>query len=223
MSTFVELTNKLLRRLNEVPLDVAGDGFDTTRSVQATAKDAINYSIRLLIDEAQEWPFLHTEYTQTISSGTREYSFPSGYSSTDWDTFFLEGTNATELPMVSYERYTKTDRADDSNGTNTGVPTSVVQTLKDTYIVTPVPDATYSISYTYWSAGADLALYNDVCVVPSRWDYIIIEGAMMFMMQFRSNAQMAAERREDFSKGIDIMRRVLLPDVHSVTTTSGSF
>ena len=223
MSTFVELTNKLLRRLNEVPLDVAGDGFDTTRSVQATAKDAINYSIRLIIDEAQEWPFLHVENTQTISSGTRKYNFPSGYSSADWDTFFLEGTNAAPLNMKSYDEYTRTDRASDTNGTSTGVPAYVVQNLDDAFTVSPTPDATYSITYTYWSAGAELALYNDVCIIPTRWDYVIIEGAMMYMMQFRSNAQAAAERRNDFGEGIDKMRRVLLPDVLSVTATARSY
>mgnify|MGYP000645725933 CR=1 FL=1 len=44
MSTYVQLTNELLRRLNEVPLDTAGDGFTTVRNVQAAAKDAVNSS-----------------------------------------------------------------------------------------------------------------------------------------------------------------------------------
>lgn len=223
MSTFVELTNKLLRRLNEVPLDVAGDGFDTTRSVQATAKDAINYSVRLIIDEAQEWPFLHTENTQTITSGTRKYAFPSGYSSADWDTFFLEGSNAAHLPMKSYDEYTRTDRIDDTNGNATGIPQSIVQTYDDSFIVTPTPDATYSISYTYWSAGAELTLYNDACIIPTRWDYVIIEGAMMYMMKFRSNLQSAAASEQMFTDGIDKMRRVLLPDILSVTATARSY
>ena len=41
MATYVALTNELLRRLNEVTLDIAGDGFGTVRNVQAAAKDAI--------------------------------------------------------------------------------------------------------------------------------------------------------------------------------------
>ena len=58
MSTFVQLTNELLRRLNEVPLDTAGDGFDTVRNVQSAAKDAINSSLREIYQNGQEWPFL---------------------------------------------------------------------------------------------------------------------------------------------------------------------
>ena len=81
MATYVALTNELLRRLNEVTLDVAGDGFDTVRNVQALAKDAINNAIRNIIQTGQEWPFLKTTYTQTLVAGTREYNFPSDYSS----------------------------------------------------------------------------------------------------------------------------------------------
>ena len=42
MATYVSLANEVLRRLNEVQIDTAGDGFDTLRNVQALAKDAIN-------------------------------------------------------------------------------------------------------------------------------------------------------------------------------------
>ena len=49
MATYITLVNQLLRRLNEVTLDTAGDGFDTVRNVQALAKDAINNSIRNII------------------------------------------------------------------------------------------------------------------------------------------------------------------------------
>ena len=48
MATYVTLVNELLRRLNEVTLDTAGDGFDSVRNVQALAKDAVNSSIRLI-------------------------------------------------------------------------------------------------------------------------------------------------------------------------------
>ena len=58
MATYVSLVNELLRRMNEVTLDTAGDGFDTVRNVQALAKDAVNSSIRLILQNGQEWPFL---------------------------------------------------------------------------------------------------------------------------------------------------------------------
>ena len=69
MATYVSLVNELLRRMNEVTLDTAGDGFDTVRNVQALAKDAVNSSIRLILQNGQEWPFLKTTYTQTLTAG----------------------------------------------------------------------------------------------------------------------------------------------------------
>ena len=43
MSTFLDLTNQLLRRLNEV--EIAQADFPSVRGVQATAKDAIKNAI----------------------------------------------------------------------------------------------------------------------------------------------------------------------------------
>ena len=51
MATYVSLANEVLRRLNEVQIDAAGDGFDTLRNVQALAKDAINSSIRRILQD----------------------------------------------------------------------------------------------------------------------------------------------------------------------------
>ena len=89
-TTYITLVNDVLRRLNEVTLDTAGDGFDTVRNVQALAKDAVNNSIRLILQDGQEWPFLKTTYTQTLTTGTVTYSFPSNMGSVDWATFFLK-------------------------------------------------------------------------------------------------------------------------------------
>ena len=56
MSTFINLTNELLRRLNEVQIDESS--FASAKNVQALAKDAINSAIRQTLQDAQEWPFL---------------------------------------------------------------------------------------------------------------------------------------------------------------------
>ena len=97
MVTYVSLTNELLRRLNEVPLDIAGDGFDTVRNVQALAKDSVNSSIRLILQDGREWHFLKKTYTQTLSVGTRTYSFPTDTSTVDWDSFYLKKTLRVSL------------------------------------------------------------------------------------------------------------------------------
>jgi len=95
-TTYITLVNELLRRLNEVQLDTGGQGFATVRNVQALAKDAINSSIRLILHDGQEWPFLKTTYTQTLTAGTSTYNFPANFSSVDWETFYLKKLTAKD-------------------------------------------------------------------------------------------------------------------------------
>jgi len=226
MATYVALTNELLRRLNEVTLDTAGDGFDTVRNVQALAKDAINNAIRNIIQTGQEWPFLKTTYTQTLTAGTREYSFPSDYSSADWETFYLKKLSSIDnspmhLPTITYDEYIQKYRQVDDTGNAAGIaaPNLIYQTNESKFGVTPIPNAAYEIEYVYWSFPSDLSLYDDVAIVPDRFKHVVIDGAMMYMMRFRSNDQSAAIHQQNFENGIRSMRRVLIDEPLNIRST----
>ena len=153
MATYVTLVNELLRRLNEVTLDTAGDGFDAVRNVQALAKDAINNSIRNILQTGQEWPFLKVTYTQTLTAGTRLYDFPADFASVDWDTFYIKQLDSTSntpsfLPTISFEEYTQRYRGlDDQADSGSGIsaPQRVYQTYESKFGVTPVPNNSYEI------------------------------------------------------------------------------
>ena len=225
-TNYVTLVNKVLTRMNEVLLDTAGDGFDSVRNVQALAKDAVNNSIRLILQDGQEWPFLKTTYTQTLTAGTRQYDFPSDMGTVDWDTFYLKklaskDNSPTVLKPISYEEYIQTHRSIDDNGNaaGDGAPIYVYQTYEEKFGVTPVADASYEVEYVYWSVPSDLTLYNDTTVIPSRFDHVIVDGAVMFMMRFRSNEQSAAIHQNNFEDGIKAMRRVLLDDDLAIRST----
>ena len=219
MATYVSLANEVLRRLNEVQIDAAGDGFDTLRNVQALAKDAINSSIRRILQDGQEWPFIKTTYTQTLTTGVTTYSFPADFSSADWGTFYIKklasaNNNPNILNAISYEEYTMTRRASDDTApaTGLGIPTQVFQTYGSAFGVTPSPNAAYEVEYTYWKVPAALNLYDDVSIIPDRFSHVVIDGAMMYMMQFRSNTQSAAMHEKTFEDGIKAMRNVLMDD-----------
>lgn len=225
-TNYVTLVNKVLVRLNEVTLDTAGDGFDSVRGVQALAKEAVNSSIRLILQEAQEWPFLKTTYTQTLTAGTKEYNFPADASSVDWDTFYLKKTSGIEntpryLKTITYPDYVQTYRVADDSGDSGGIsaPTNVYQTYEQKFGATPVPDNAYDIEYVYWAFPADLNIYTDTCIIPSRFDHVIVDGAVMFMMRFRSNEQSAAIHQQNFEGGIKSMRRVLLDEPIQLRST----
>ncbi len=227
MATYLTLVNELLRRLNEVTLDTGGDGFDTVRNVQALAKDAVNSSIRLILQDGQEWPFLKTTYTQTLSVGTRQYAFPADYSSADWDTFYLkklssENNSPMPLSVISYEQYIQNVRAGDDTGDQVngdGPPTLVYQTLGSSFGVSPIPNAAYEVEYVYWKFPNDLTAFSDVAIIPDRFKHVVIDGAIMFVMRFRSNEQSAAIHQQNFEEGIKAMRRILLDDNLYVRST----
>jgi len=219
MSTFVSLANEVLRRLNEVQIDTAGDGFDSIRSVQALAKDAINSSIRRILQNGQEWPFLKVTTTQTLTAGLSTYSFPSDYSSVDWDTFYIKqlasiGNYPKVLKPIPFEEYIQQHRSDDDLAPATGreAPTKVYQTYSTEFGVTPLPDNAYEVDFTYWKVPADLSSYDDVSIIPERFNHVVIDGAMTHMMQFRSNSQSADMHRVAFEEGIKTMRNVMMPD-----------
>jgi hypothetical protein len=225
-STFLSLVNKVLVRLNEVQLDLAGEGFDSVRNVQALAKEAVNSSVRMILQDGQEWPFLKVTQTQVLTAGTRTYSFPSDFSVVDWDTFYLKRLSARDnLPMplktISYEHYTTDYRSLDDVGGVAGQdsPRLVYQTYEDKFGVTPVPDAGYEVEYVYWSTPLDMTNYNDTCVIPSRFDHVILEGALMAMMRFRSNEQSAVAHQDNFNNSLKAMRRVLLDEVPELRST----
>ena len=226
MATYVTLANEVLRRLNEVQIDAAGDGFDTLRNVQALAKDAINSSIRRILQDGQEWPFIKTTTTQTLTTGVTTYSFPSDYSSADWGTFYLKklssaNNNPSVLNAISYEEYTMSRRSSDDNAgsTGAGIPSQVFQTYGSAFGVTPSPNAGYEVEYTYWQVPASLTLYDDVSIIPERFSHVVIDGAMMYMMQFRSNAQSAQMHQASFEDGIKAMRNVLMDDTFQMRST----
>ena len=54
--------------------------------------------------------------------------------------------------------------------------------------------------------------FDDEMIIPDRFKYIIIDGAMVYMMRFRSNEQSAQIHQAKFQEGIKAMRRLLLDD-----------
>jgi len=225
-TTYITLVNDLLRRINEVQLTTTGDGFGTVKNVQAIAKDAINNSIREILQDGHQFPFLKTTKSQTLTAGTKTYSFESDMASVDWDTFYLNELESASntpraLPVISFDQYTQNYRAiEDSAGTGgRASPTIAYQTAENKFGVTPVPDAAYVVDYVYYSFPNDLSAFNDTMIIPDRFKYIIIDGAMVYMMRFRSNEQSAQIHQQKFIDGIKTMRRLLLDDPISVRSS----
>lgn len=221
MATYIELTNELLRRLNEV--EIVSENFSGVRNIQSLAKDAINSSVRHINQVAQEWPFTLVTYTQPLTADVREYDYAADVSSIDLDSFYLKkhptlNNQPKKLPVITYAEYLRNHRPQDDNGA-TGAPEYAYMTGKNVIGFTPVPNGAYEVEYNYYTTATDMVAATDVCIVPERFRHVLIDGAMMYMMRFRSNEQSAQIHAAQFDNGIKHMRRILLDDPISVTST----
>lgn len=227
-TTYITLCNDLLKRINEVTFVTSGDGFSSAKNIQAIAKDAVNNSIREILQDGHQFPFLKVSKSQTLTAGTKTYDFPTDpdTASVDWNTFYLNELESASnspraLPTISFEEYTQKYRAiEDASGTSgRASPSIVYQTAEEKFGVTPIPDAAYIVDYVYYKTPSDLSSFDDATVIPNRFKHIIIDGAMVYMMRFRSNEQSAQIHQQKFNEGIKVMRRLLLDDPISVRSS----
>ena len=87
-TTYLTLTNSVLRELNETEL--TSSTFGSSRGIQTAIKDFVNKSIHDIYNEAGEIPLLHTTKTKSTFTGTQEYSLESDMRKVDFDSFFLK-------------------------------------------------------------------------------------------------------------------------------------
>ena len=103
--TFLELTNEVLRELNEVTLSAST--FPSAIGLQQHVKDCINRAYLDIVNEEPKWPFLATQLSGTVDpmygnasidtvAGTRWYllkpssdSLTTDYGSVDWENFYI--------------------------------------------------------------------------------------------------------------------------------------
>ena len=89
-TTYLTLTNRVLRELNEV--EMTSTTFSSSRGIQTAVKDFVNKSIHDIYNEGAELPLLHTTTTQALTTGDGEYAFPNDMRRVDFESFFLKPT-----------------------------------------------------------------------------------------------------------------------------------
>ena len=91
MATFLALTNRILNELNEPEL--TSGTFTSSRGIQTIAKNIVNKSIHDIYNSEIEWPFIHSDKTDSLTAGTQEYSVPSDSRKIKAGTFILIPSN----------------------------------------------------------------------------------------------------------------------------------
>lgn len=219
-STFVELCNNVLRRLNEVEINSAE--FGSVRGIQALTKDAITTSIAKINQAEYSWPFNASEYTQTLVVGQEEYSWPSLHKVTDWNSFQIQkddtlGVTFKKLNFISLDEYFERHRnLDDNTGTSgRGVPDFIFPSGNG-WGLTPSPDKAYQVKYRYYQIPATLSVFTDTSRIPSQYENVIIDGAMFQMYLFKDNSEAAQIVGALFEQGVKQMQSQLINNYDSI-------
>jgi len=230
---FLELVNKVNRRLNEVEL--TSSNFATAKGFNAHVKDAVNAAIRYINQKEYQWPFNHTTFDETLVLNQTRYAFQSDCKVIDFGSFRIQESTSPsvatkKLDIITYEAYLSTDikqEYDADNGTN-GVPKFVFHGPDLTYGLSPQPDAAYTLTYEYYTFPTDLSASTDAPTIPQRFEHVIIDMAMHYAYMFRSNEQQALVAKERADEGIEDMRSMLINRYYAVESgmiqsSTGSF
>jgi len=248
-TTYLQLTNELLRELNEVVL--TSSNFGDAVGIQGHAKDCINRAYSDIVMEEPQWAFLATGesgatdpfygnvYVETVA-GTRWYelkesssSITADYGSVDWDNFYLTtiGVSGESAPYTSqnlkfinssdWVRYKReAENADDSDSQSYGEPTHVIRSPDARkFGVSPIPDKVYRVWFFAWDLPTALSAHGDAIVFPDVYSPVLMARARYHFHQFKDAPQQAAFALEDYKKGLKQMRSALMNPVPKYMTT----
>jgi hypothetical protein len=225
---YLGLVNDINRRLNEVELTSAN--FSATTGFYSFAKDAVNSAIRHINQEEFEWPFNHVEETEVLLPGEVRYSMPYDSKTINMNSFRIKrdadlNVETVKLKVLNYEEYLDkyADSEYNSSTDNRSVPQYVVRTPSRELIFVPSPDKAYEVVYEYYTVGFDLNAPGDVPTLPEAYRHVIVDGAMYYVYQFRSDLQAAQLSLGKFEKGIKHLRSININRTEYVRDTRVSF
>ncbi len=239
-TTYLDITNEVLRELNEIPLTSAN--FPNATGFQAFVKDAINKSIFDIANEEPQLPFLsagasgatdpfYGNVTVATTAGTRWYTLKSGsssittdYASIDWDDFYATTINVSgeTSPYVSkglrfltlddWKRYYRdSENADDADTQNHGEPQFVIKSPDNRkFGLSPIPDKVYNIHFYAFDRPTALSAHDDTIVLPAQYTNIITARVRYYVWQFKESPQQAAFALDDYKKGMKYMKSTLM-------------
>ena len=227
-TTYIDLCNQVLRRLNEV--EIAQADFGNVRGVQALVKDAVKASVAKINQQEYEWPFNAASHTITLVAGQNEYTWPDFYKAADFNSFQIQkddglGTGYRTLKTMDRDEWYQRHRDEDyDTGTaGRGVPEFVFDGHGNGFGVTPVPDKAYTLKFKYYLNYSDISAYNDVTRIPSSYDTVLIDGALYHLYMFKDNLESAQAAFMNFERGIKNLQTLYINNFDYIRDTRVRF
>jgi len=239
-TTYLQLTNELLREMNEVPLTTSN--FSSAIGIQAHAKDCINRAYLDIVLEEPQWPFLSVAdsgttdpmygnvYVETVAN-TRWYelkpasdSIKDDYGAIDWDNFYLTTVGVTSevapyvaknLKFTTIEEwkdfYRANENADDAENASGGEPKRVIRSPDGRMFgLSPIPDKVYRVWFYAYNQPTQLSDFSDEIVFPDVYKTVLLARARYFVHQFKEAVQPAALALEEYRRGLRLMKSNLM-------------
>ena len=239
-TTYLDLTNEVLRELNEIPLTSAN--FADAIGLQKFVKDTVNKSIFDIANEEPQLPFFsagvsgatdpfYGNVTVPSVAGQRWYTLKSDsssittdYASIDWDDFYVTTINVSgeSAPYVSkglrfltlddWKRYYRdSENEDDANTQNHGEPKFVIKSPDNRkFGLSPIPDKVYNVHFYAFVRPTALSAYDDTMVLPEQYSNIVTARMRYYVWQFKESPQQAAFALDDYKKGMKQMKSNLM-------------
>lgn len=227
-STYINLCNMVLRRINEV--EIAQADFGTVRGVQALVKDAVRAAIAKINQAEFEWPFNASEHTQVLTAGRTEYDWPDYFKIADFNSFQIQkdaalGVSYKTLSPIERDEWYKNSRDDDyeAGSAGRGVPDFVFPSHGTGFGVTPSPDQAYSVRFRYYLNYADITAATDVTRIPESFDTVIVDGALYHLYMFKDNLDAANAAFIAFESGLKDLQTLYINSYEYVRDTRIKF
>lgn len=221
---YLSLTNDVCRRLNETELSPST--FDGAGGHYGIIKDSVNYSIRDINLDQYKWPFNLVVYDQPLTAGENRYSYPSNYKIENLNSFRIQESDVfnnrtTWLVPKDYNEYLKyrIDEEYDTNESNRRLPRYVFKGNGLDFVISPIPDQNYVLSYEYYQTPADLSLPTDVPLLPEQFRSTIVEGAMYYNYLFRRDNENTQISGMSFRELVGRMRSIYINKQEYVRST----
>lgn len=221
---YLGLVNEVNRRLNEVEL--TSSNFATASGFYNSAKDAVNASLRHINHEEHNWPWNHVLEEETLTAGITRYDYPTDAKLIDMNSFRIKkdatlNVSTTKLKSMDYQEYLDNyvDYEYNSGSDMQTLPRHIVRAPSQEFILVPTPDKAYELVYEYYRNPVSLELYDDVPNVPLEFKHIIVDGAMFYAYQFRSDTQASQIAQGKFETGIKYMRSLYINRYDYVRST----
>lgn len=232
--TFLEVTNLVLREVNEVPL--TEQLFVNARGLQKFAREAVNRAFFDISNASTEWSWLQDQVANTANSEIRRlnagqvwYDLNDITTETkmeaDWDTFLLTDkdllstdplviasipTLVCSLPTITYEEWGRKHKVEDFSQENASAPKRIIRHPSGKFGVSPAPDKDYWVEFTV--ANAAVRFTDPVVDIPFPEEFInvLVARCAYYVWKFRENHEQAQFSLQEYRDSLKDMKRVLL-------------